>query len=169
MSTPDLSILNISLMAAVAIILASYTIFLIKLKPTKEQESTSNRDFEKEEKTAMKPRTRMKQKMPDKAKETTNGETASALENQKIPEEPVVEAQNGTHLEERAVKLTQENQKKKKNRETKKSFFLFGKKDFEGCTHEFGYLKSLSKNTPIPDECFGCPQILDCLMRSKSE
>ena len=51
----------------------------------------------------------------------------------------------------------------KKRDAEKKSFYLFGQKDFEGCPHEFEYLKTLPKNTPIPDECFGCHKIIECL------
>lgn len=31
------------------------------------------------------------------------------------------------------------------------------------CAHFFGYVRSLPKNTPIPDECLGCPWIVECL------
>jgi hypothetical protein len=31
------------------------------------------------------------------------------------------------------------------------------------CAHEFGYLKDLPRNTPVPDECFGCPKVMQCL------
>ena len=31
------------------------------------------------------------------------------------------------------------------------------------CTHHFGYLKNLSRNTPVPNECFGCPKVMQCL------
>ncbi len=58
---------------------------------------------------------------------------------------------------------------KKREKASKKAFFLFGKGDFETCKHKFGHLKTLPKNTPIPDECFGCPQILECLMPKKSK
>jgi hypothetical protein len=30
------------------------------------------------------------------------------------------------------------------------------------CKHEFGYLKTLPKNTPIPKECLGCRKIIEC-------
>lgn len=36
------------------------------------------------------------------------------------------------------------------------------------CPHKFGYLRGLPKNRPIPNECFGCPRIVDCLV-GKSE
>ena len=31
------------------------------------------------------------------------------------------------------------------------------------CSHFFGYVKTLPKNTPIPDECLWCPSIVECL------
>ena len=34
---------------------------------------------------------------------------------------------------------------------------------FQECVHEFGYLKDMPKNTPVPDECFGCTRILRCM------
>ena len=34
---------------------------------------------------------------------------------------------------------------------------------FQKCVHQFGYLKDMPKNTPIPDECFGCPKVLRCM------
>jgi hypothetical protein len=35
-----------------------------------------------------------------------------------------------------------------------------------GCAHHFGYLRTLPRNTPIPDECFGCTKIMECFMQS---
>lgn len=34
------------------------------------------------------------------------------------------------------------------------------------CAHHFGYLRSLPPNTPVPDECFGCPKVMQCLFPS---
>lgn len=31
------------------------------------------------------------------------------------------------------------------------------------CSHHFGYLRTVPKNTPLPDECLGCPRIVKCL------
>ena len=159
----ELSLFDIAITAAIVIILASYAMFLFKLKLTKEDESTLNRDFETEEKTAMKPKRSGKRTTLVKTQETIDEEPSPVVENQETPEEPTETIQSRANVE------IEEDQKKKKDKETKKSFFLFGKKDFEGCAHKFGYLRSLPKNTPIPDECFGCPQILECLVRSKSK
>lgn len=84
-------------------------------------------------------------------------------ENKKVPEEPAEGIQTKAGIE------IEENQKKKEVKKAKKSFFIFGKSNFEGCQHKFGYLRTLPKSTPIPDECFGCPEILECLMSSKSK
>jgi len=37
------------------------------------------------------------------------------------------------------------------------------------CRHFFGYLKKIPKNTQIPDECFGCSRMVDCLYYDVSE
>jgi len=37
------------------------------------------------------------------------------------------------------------------------------------CPHQFGYLKELPKNRPIPNECFGCQKIVECLVNKKGK
>ena len=50
-----------------------------------------------------------------------------------------------------------------KGTESKKSFFLYGEGKFAGCLHEFGYLgETVPTSVPIPDECFGCPRLIEC-------
>ena len=36
------------------------------------------------------------------------------------------------------------------------------KKGSSRCTHHFGYLTGLSKNTSMPEECLTCPEMLEC-------
>ena len=31
------------------------------------------------------------------------------------------------------------------------------------CPHFFGYLRKIPKGIPMPDECFGCPKMVECL------
>ncbi len=40
---------------------------------------------------------------------------------------------------------------------------------FEKCVHNFGYLKNLPQNTPVPSECFGCPKVMRCLFPGVQE
>lgn len=37
------------------------------------------------------------------------------------------------------------------------------------CSHFFGYLRKIPRNTPIPDGCFSCPQMVECLSYNISE
>ena len=34
------------------------------------------------------------------------------------------------------------------------------------CSHFFGYLKKIPKNSTIPDDCFVCPKMVECLLKS---
>jgi hypothetical protein len=68
-----------------------------------------------------------------------------------------------------AVGLEDNLKGKVRSTEEKKAFFLFGETEFNGCPFKFGYLKSLLKNKPIPEECFGCPQILECTALSENK
>jgi hypothetical protein len=36
-------------------------------------------------------------------------------------------------------------------------------KGSSSCLHEFGYLAKRAKDDPIPDECYTCSKILDCM------
>lgn len=35
------------------------------------------------------------------------------------------------------------------------------------CPHSFGYLSTLPKGSPLPEECFLCPKVVDCIASSK--
>lgn len=152
--------LTILPLVAIAAILVFYTLLLIKLKPSKEDVETTENDsivLERLEKPIT----------PTETSENVSEEVTPAVQ-----EEPAEASQTEvSQTEVSALNGDLEGTKKKNNKgaEMKKSFFLFGERQFEGCPHKFGYLKSLRKNAPIPDECFGCPQILECLMTRKSK
>ena len=55
-----------------------------------------------------------------------------------------------------------------RSREEQKAFFLFGETKFKSCKFKPGYLGSLPGNKPIPDECFGCPQLVECFHALKT-
>ncbi len=50
----------------------------------------------------------------------------------------------------------------KKSKDSMKAFYLFGETKFKHCEHEFGHLGGVLKTKHIPDECFGCPKLLEC-------
>jgi len=155
---------NIVLIVATAIIIISYAILLIKLKPSIETKPSTNRYLERRRNTPIEPKRLVKPATPAETKKITSEESASPVETPKKPTESI---QTKAHAETAEIAETEEEQKPKKDEEAKKSFLLFGERNFEGCPHKFGYLNSLPKNTPIPDECFGCPQIVECLRNIK--
>jgi Ca2+/Na+ antiporter len=152
--------LTIIPLVVIAAILVFYALVLIKLKPSKEcVETTENDSVELK-----------KPENPTTPTEISANEiTGNASEEvmAAVQEETTEASQPEAHMPNSDEEKTE--RKNDKDKELKKSFFLFGERDFEGCPHKFGYLKSLRKNAPIPDECFGCPQILECLMTRKSK
>ena len=62
---------------------------------------------------------------------------------------------------------TREKSKKTFEKQKSKTYTPQPQVGFQNCLHHFGYLKSLPKNTPVPDECFGCPQVMECLFPNK--
>ncbi|MGD8506341.1 MAG: hypothetical protein PVF15_06720 [Candidatus Bathyarchaeota archaeon] len=178
---PFESPLGIPLIAATAIIIVLYAILLIKLDPrptvlekpkaaSREPKKSFTKDTEPIERTEThveSPKTppRINDYQPSPEVTQPSGTIGERLQepttmSESAPARPPIE----THVETAEM---EETQKPKEDEESKKSFFLFGEKNFEGCSHTYGYLNSLPKNTPIPDECFGCPQIVECLRNLK--
>jgi len=58
-------------------------------------------------------------------------------------------------------------EEKRRSRSKMKSFYLFGETDFKRCAHRFGFLGKGYEDKPIPDECFGCPRIIECCKQNK--
>jgi type IV secretory pathway VirB10-like protein len=158
---------NIVLIVETAIIIISYAILIIKLKPSIETEPSINRHLERKKKPPIEPTRLEKPTTPAETKKITNEKPVSPVETQETLEEPTESIQTKAQAETAEIAETREKHEPKKDEEAKKSFLLFGERDFEGCPHKFGYLNSLPKNTPIPDECFGCPQIVECLRNLK--
>lgn len=69
--------------------------------------------------------------------------------------------QQGAELSERVEVKTHSPKKKLSSDQSRKGF--------HGCPHSFGYLKDLPKNTPVPDECYGCQQVMRCLFTSEQD
>jgi len=81
---------------------------------------------------------------------------------------PLTRQNNGTvQIASMNMKANQKDNSKSKDR--MKAFFLFGETEFDHCKFELGYLKKLPKNKPIPDECCGCPKILECIALTKKQ
>lgn len=79
-----------------------------------------------------------------------------------VVEEQLVIEQNDVTDSITDSNLLQEQESSKRNKDSMKAFYLFGETEFSHCKHKFGYLGSELKNKPIPDDCFGCPKVLEC-------
>ncbi len=144
----------------VSIILILYIVVMMKLKPTSENDEqadrlTKVRANKTSESSVVKNTTKQVgtrttiNKAPASASRTTVSKASA------ISTSPEMSGVSGTTANEQSAK--------------KKSFLLFGEANFGGCNHSFGHLKTLPKNTPIPDECFGCPEILACMRQSEDK
>jgi hypothetical protein len=47
-------------------------------------------------------------------------------------------------------------------KQKKKRFSAQPKKGASSCPYGFGYLSKQDKNAPIPEECLGCSQLVEC-------
>jgi hypothetical protein len=66
------------------------------------------------------------------------------------------------------VETLQENQKTaSRTLKSRKNVRAKSQTDFRNCAHSFGYLRSIPRNTPVPDECLGCPSVVQCVFQSK--
>ena len=164
-------------MVVIPIILIFYVILLVKLRPSKETASPPNRSLERKREPLIEPKRLEKPTTSAEPRKITDERPASPVKTQisvkpqDSPTEPgmKVERKEDVPIQAHAeTVVTEEKQKTETDKEAKKSYFLFGERNFEGCPHKFGYLRSLPKNTPIPDECFGCSQIIECLRISEN-
>jgi hypothetical protein len=80
-------------------------------------------------------------------------------------EEVLIEQNNSAVVVAKVNRLIKE--QKRKSKDKMKSFYLFGEADFKRCQHKFGFLGKSHEDKPIPDECFGCPRIIECCKQNK--
>jgi hypothetical protein len=135
-------------------ILLLYAIILMKLKPSEESDLQPDRLTPRAEKSAAEPGVLKKPVTLAEARKVGSRESTSKP--QKVSKELTKSDEPKTQIDMgKTVKVDDAGRKR--------SFFLFGEKDFGGCPHKLGHLSTLPKSTPIPEECFGCPQILECI------
>ena len=140
------SFIGIALLVAITVIIILYVTLLLRLKPP--TETTIKRPPKKEPSTkepvkplATQPELSVEEQKSPK-RPTVPGKTKSAIlvEISETPEKP------SEHIE--APESTEETPASARPPE---------------CPHYFGYLKKLPKNAQIPDECLGCPRLVECI------
>jgi type IV secretory pathway VirB10-like protein len=165
----DLSTTNILLAAVVAALFITFVFVLMKLNPTTEtkqnQEPRTNTDKEKPQLLQQSQPLRTLPSAPKPA-ESNISNTKPATPITQAPKAPIIEnpaKQNiltPTHVENR--------ENPKQNKATPPPVRAELAPTRKDCIHFYSYLHSLPKNTPIPDECFGCTKIVDCLISPNS-
>jgi Ca2+/Na+ antiporter len=187
----EISFIDIILMIAITLLITLYVTLLIRLKPS--PETTIDEYAKKQQKKqAISPETFNKPSKPITIAEaiqmyqtsTATIETAKEPEipkTTKTPKTPIVYIENQRNIEHKQeVPKTSEKLEAKKTEKEQPptpppiqtptsrpmSVDMGLPKGSSECAHHFGYLKTLPKNTPIPDECFGCTRIMECFMQS---
>jgi len=157
----DLSTTNILLAGAVAALFIAFVFVLMKLKPTPEnkpsQEPRTNVDKEKPQLPMSPPLPRT---LPPSPKPVETSIISSKPPAQMTQAKPSIPTPAPARIEPREIP-----KQNKTAPPPAKAELAPTRKD---CIHFYGYLHSLPKNTPIPDECFGCVKIVDCLISPNS-
>ena len=161
MLTSDVFIVLIPIALIISVI-ASYATFIVKFKPKIETESEKSKIVKKV------------QPLPTESKNTTKQKEtrkSANVEPKLLMEEEILNTKKKKKkltkvfkklMRDSKIRKTQKRKAKKEELE-KKSFLLFGTTEFEGCPHFFGHLHNLvEENKPIPDECYGCPKMMEC-------
>jgi hypothetical protein len=166
----DLSTNNTLLIAAVVALFIVFLIVLIKLNPSTEKEEEKSETKSKVEKP--KPMQTPPPLLPQTPQMAKTG--APKIEKPQVFLNP---AAGGTSVQTNQAKPVQAAQAPTRNasKPLPKLERVVAKKgetnnpSRRDCVHQFGHLRSLPKNAPIPDECFGCTQIVECLVNQEKK
>ena len=165
----DLSTTNILLAGAVVALFVAFIFILMKLQPTTESKQTQEQGTNTDEEKPQPLQTSQPLKTLSPSPKSVESSTISSR-----PSAPAMQTPRPTPTENQAKPsvLTPpriENREIPKQNKTAqaptRAELTPTRKD---CIHFYGYLHSLPKNTPIPDECFGCVKIVDCLINPNS-
>jgi len=161
----DLSTTNILMIAAVVALFILFVTVLMKLNPSTEAEETVGREVTIESPEPIRTEPSVPQKYaPIRESIPATVEKPVVVLNATVGGPSIQTARENTKptvIERREVIAKPE----KAVAPTKAAIGSSSKRD---CLHQFGYLRTLPKNAPIPDECFGCPKIVECLVKAKT-
>lgn len=184
MSFFELSVFDLVLSAAVVIVIMFFVFVLLKLNPSAQNDEVHNeKALEESSVTGAALHSRQSQLDPqhipqqDPPPVSWKSQQDPVLQTpQQLPpkilintaaiggsEENLEPAPSPTPIPEvrEFLRTTETNSVSKHRSKTSKNY------DGKSCSHKFGYLMGLPKNRPIPQECFGCERIVDCLRSKK--
>jgi len=162
----DLSTMNIILTVTVAGLFILFIYLLMKLKPSAEEKEDFKTEVETREPRQPIPIVTQAQNPPPAKIEvprpvekpllavgpSMRGPPIQTKQEPQMPPPTTIESKEALRPPDKTIVQT-------------KTGFVPAKGD---CLHHFGYLRTFPKNSPIPDECFGCEKIVDCLVSKKS-
>jgi len=165
----DLSTTNIILTAAVVGLFIFFITLLIKLNPSTEKKEN------------LRPRIEIDEQEPLHSPTVLHNHQSSRIDTTRIEASEVGEKPMmmvGSTIGGGSTHTKQVNQGPaptfKENRETPRppekpvaTAKTEASSAVKDCAHHYGYLHTFPKNSPIPDECFGCEKIVDCLVNNK--
>lgn len=156
----DLSTMNILLVATVVALFVVFVLVLMKLNP-----STETKEYREKEKPVQMPNPLPQTLPPPKPLEVRTSIGKPPMQTNPPVRITPVETQARQEPPTPVRSGIRETPKQEKAAPPPRAELTPTRKD---CLHHYGYLHSVPKNTPIPDECFGCPKIVDCLVSSNS-
>jgi len=159
----DLSLTNIFLIVAVVALFVLFITVLMKLNP-------SNEKREKTIETEIKVETQQPVQSPPVS---WRNPSPAKIEVPRVTEKPLMVDSNeigGSSIQKRQetpAPTRSESRETPKPEKTVAPTKIAATSSKRDCLHQFGYLRTLPKNAPIPDECFGCQKIVECLVSAK--
>jgi hypothetical protein len=152
----DLSLTNILLMAAVVALFIVFITVLMKLNPSTEKKE----NFETQIKVESKKLLPTSPIAPRNPPPPTKTDVPRVTEKPLLAISPTIGGSSTQAKQETPAPTSSESREISKQAKTEP---VSSKRD---CLHQFGYLRTFPKNSPIPDECFGCPKIVECLINN---
>jgi len=155
----DLSPMNIILIGAVVALFILFITVLMKLNP-----STEKKEIQVE-----------RQKPPQTPPTAPRNSSPAKINVQSVTEKPLVAVSStiggssAQAKQETPPPTRSESREIPKPEKTVMPVKTQSASSKGDCLHQFGYLRTLPKNAPIPDECFGCPKIVECLVKAKHD
>ncbi len=167
----DLSTTNILLAGAVIALFAAFVFILMKLQPTAENKQSQEPRTRIDKETQLPLPLQAPRNLPPSPKPVENSTIGSKPFAAPTTAPKPTSTENQTRFSVPAAQpppRIESREAPKQNKPTPTPNRVELTPTRKDCIHFYGYLHSLPKNTPIPDECFGCVKIVDCLINPNS-
>ena len=159
----DLSTINILITAAVVALFIFFITVLLKLNPSTETRENFETQIKVESKKLL-----QTSSIAPRNPTPTKTDVPRVIEKSVVAVSPTIGGSSIQAKQETPMPPSSESREIPKPEKTVASTKTESASSKRDCFHQFGYLRTLPKNAPIPDECFGCPKIVECLINTKN-